>query len=158
MLRVLEKAAGHHARFELIAQHVDKIGYSARSQPRKHSCAEPAGLALQFRLVCKERIDLRTICLQQRVGAIANAIEVVERNHPEPLRWMQGASISEVDNLHIRCTSSGCASIHPQQMSLGPYAFVRLLVMMNRPKVKCRTPWLVEQSLEVDLVHQDSRS
>jgi hypothetical protein len=72
---------------------------------------------------------------------------------------MHWASISEVDNLP-----------HPlHQLRLRQYPSttdaaqpVRLRQAAGndevRPKVKCRTPWLVEQSLEVDFVHQDSRS
>ena len=66
----------------------DKIGCSARFEPWKHSCAEPAGLAIEFRMPRQEPIDERTIRFQQRASAIANAIKIVERNHRKPLRWM----------------------------------------------------------------------
>src|SRR5580704_3692132 len=110
-------------------------------------------------MVRKERIDQRTIRLQQRAGAIPNVIEVVERNYPKPLRWMHWASVSEVDKLP-----------HPlHQLRLRQYPSttdaaqpVRLCQTASSnevwPKVKCRTPWLVEQGLEIDLVHQDVRA
>ena len=136
-----------------------KSAAAARFQPRKHSCAEPARLAVKFRMVRKERIDQRTIRLQQRAGAIANAIEVVERNHPKPLRWMHWASVRKVDNLphslhQLRLRQYPSTTDAAQPVRLGQAAGNNEVWS----KVKCRTPWLVEQGLEVDLVHQDTRA
>src|SRR5262249_17151178 len=114
-------------------------------------------LTLEFRMVRKERIDHRAIRFKKRAGTIANAIKVIECNYSQTLRWMYRASIGEVDNLPH--------SLHEIRLRYDPSTTdtaqpVRLCETASDnevwPKVKCRAPWLVEQSFEIDLVDQDT--
>ena len=88
-------------------------------------------------------------------GAIANAIEVVECNHPKSRCRMHRTSISKFDNLPHSLHQIRLRQYPSTTDNAQPVCFRQTAGNDEvRSKVKCRLPWLVEQGLEVDLVHQ----
>ncbi len=99
VLWLLEEFPWHYAGLELLAQDLHKFGGTARPKARKHGGAEAAEFAIELRVLRQEVVHQQPIRLQQRAGAIAHAIEIVEGNHGEKLGWMDWASVCEIDHL-----------------------------------------------------------
>ena len=146
VLWLLEEFPWNYAGFELLTQDADKFGGAARLEAWKNGGAEAAWFAIELRMLAEEVVHQRTIGFQQRAGAIAHAIEIVEDNHGEKLGGVHWASIGEINDLphalgELRLRENPSTTNAAEAVRFGQTAGNDEI----RSKMKGRTPRLVEQ-------------
>src|SRR5260370_693984 len=153
VLRLLEKLSGHYAGLELLAQHPHKFGGTAHPEPRKHCSAEAAWLTIEVRMSSQEFVNQNTIRFQQRPGAIAHPIEIVEGYHCEELGGMDWTSVCESNDLphalyQLRLRQNPSTANAAQPIRFGQASRNNEI----RSQMKFGTPRLVEDGLEIRII------
>src|SRR5271169_3759728 len=159
VLRLLEELAGYNTGVELLAQEHHEIAGAADAEAGKNRGAEAARFAVELRTAGEELVDQHAVGLEQTLRAIANVVEVVKRDDRDQLSRVDMASVGEVNDLphpldQLRFCENPTAPDTAKPVCLRQTAGNDEV----RAKVKRRTPWLVEDGFEVNLVYQNPRS